>query len=357
MRERFVFIQLRGGMDGLAALRPDNHEVLKQKRPGLLADGYRDSGEGFAFHPALANHHRLFMNGELSFLHACGLPVHDRSHFKSQDHLETGKNSANARHGWLAEILEKLPSDREAVAFGSTLPIILRGTKKSFNWSAPRITDEDENLMRLLGTSLYEGDPVLEPLLPQFERIGHLTDGYSRDDVSADPFETIGKMLSKKDGPDIGVINLGNWDTHDNQKPRIAKEFSNLDQGLGTLKKIMDNVWNDTVFVIVSEFGRSVHENGTNGSDHGTGGVCMIGGGAVKGGKSLGDWPGLEEPDLFEGRDVLPAYDVRSIFAAAARDHLGLNEAFIEDQLFPEIPETYKGLDLIRQRRKIFGFV
>ncbi|NNE58458.1 MAG: DUF1501 domain-containing protein [Hellea sp.] len=211
--------------------------------------------------------------------------------------------------------------------------------------------------MRLLGSSLYKDDPDLEPLLPNFERIGHLTDGYSRGEVSADPFETIGKMLSKKDGPDIGVINLGNWDTHDNQKPRLAREFANLDQGLGTLKKSMDKVWNDTVFVIVSEFGRSVHENGTNGSDHGTGGVCMIGGGAVKGGKSLGDWPGLEEPDLFEGRDVLPAYDVRSIFAAAARDHLGLNEAFIEDQLFPEIPETYKGLDLIRQRRKIFGFV
>lgn len=356
MSEKFVFIQLRGGMDGLAALMPDDSAVLKQKRPGLLVNGYRDTKQGFAFHPVLENHNRLFKNGELSFLHACGLPIQDRSHFKSQDLLETGKFNPHARKGWLAEILEKLPKDMEAVAFGNTLPIILTGTKKSFNWSAPVVTDEDENLMRMLG-ELYDGDPDLQPLLPQFERIEYLTGGFSKDARSPDPFEIIGNMLSKKDGPDIGVINLGNWDTHDNQKPRIAKEFGNLDKGLGTLRDKLRHVWDDTVIVIVSEFGRSVHENGTNGSDHGTGGVCFIAGGAVRGGRSLGTWPGLEKDDLFEGRDVMPVHDVRMIFAHVAAAHFNMKAEFIEKDLFPDVSKAYREFSIIKGRKGFFGFV
>lgn len=356
MGEKFIFIQLRGGMDGLAALRPDNHDVLKQKRPGLMVDGYQETKEGFAFHPVLENHYRLFQNGELSFLQACGLPIQDRSHFKSQDLLETGKFNPHARKGWLAEILEELPADMEAVAFGNTLPIILSGTKKSFNWSSPIVTDEDESLMRMLG-ELYEGDPALEPLLPQFQRIEYLTGGFAKDERSPDPFQIIGNMLSKKDGPDIGVINLGNWDTHDNQKPRIAKEFANLDKGLGTLRSALKDVWNETVIVIVSEFGRSVHENGTNGSDHGTGGVCVIAGGAVRGGRSLGSWPGLEEEVLFEGRDVMPVHDVRMIFAHVADKHFGMKSGLIEKDIFPDIPTAYREFNIIEKKRGLFGFV
>jgi len=357
MGEKFVFIQLRGGMDGLSALRPDDSSVLKQKRPGLLVDNYHNTKAGFAFHPALKNHFELFRNKELSFLHACGLPVQNRSHFRSQDLLETGKMDASSRTGWLAQILEALPDNSEAVSFGSVSPLLLHGTDKTFNWSSPKITDADEKLMRNLCRSLYAGDPELEDMLQQFERLDYLTDGFSRSARSEDPFETIGKMLSKPDGPDYGVISVGNWDTHNDQNRRIAARFSVLDSGLGTLKSSMRPVWDETVIVIVSEFGRSVHENGTNGSDHGTGGVCFVAGGAVMGGLSLGSWPGLKEEVLFEGRDVMPVHDVRQIFACITKAHLGMSHDFIETDLFPEIPAGYKDLNFIHTPRRRFGFV
>jgi len=206
---KFIFIQLRGGMDGLAALRPDNFDVLKQKRPGLLAGNYLATKAGFAFNPKLKNHHRLFQNGELSFLHACGLPVQDRSHFKSQDLLETGQLDAHARMGWLAQILEDMPKDRQGFAFGHTLPLIFAGTKKAFNWSSPLVDDQDEVLMKLLGEKLYKKDKTLNQIYPQFRHIERLTGGFSRKDRSADPFEIIGNMMEKPDGPDIGVISVG----------------------------------------------------------------------------------------------------------------------------------------------------
>ena len=354
--QKFIFIQLRGGMDGLAALKPDDDSALKERRPDLLAGKYLKTKAGFAFNPALKNHHKLFQNGELSFLHACGLPIQDRSHFKSQDLLEAGGFDANARTGWLAQILDKMPRGTEGVAFGPTLPMILAGSPKVFNWSSPRVTDEDEELMKMLGKMLYKDDPVLKELYPQFERIEDLTGGFNRDNRSANPFEVIGNMLSKSGGPDIGVINLGNWDTHDNQNARIAKEFKNLDDGLGTLKTTMKKVWDDTIIVIASEFGRSVHQNGTDGSDHGTGGVCMIAGGAVEGGRSLGKWSGLESADLFEDRDVMPVHDIRTIFANIALEHLDMDTRFVE-KLFPKMPKGYADIPIVKRKKRLFGFV
>ena len=354
--QKFIFIQLRGGMDGLAALKPDDDSVLKARRPDLLAGKYLTTKEGFAFNPALKNHHQMFQNKELSFMHACGLPVQDRSHFKSQDLLQTGSLDANARQGWLAQILEKMHRSKEGVAFGPTLPLIYAGTQKAFEWSSPRIVSDDEALMKMLGTMLYKDDPILGELYPQFKRLENLTGGFNRDNRSANPFEIIGNLLSQKDGPDIGVINLGNWDTHDNQNARIAKEFQNLDDGLGTLRSKMKKVWDDTVIVVASEFGRSVHQNGTDGSDHGTGGVCMIAGGAVDGGRSLGAWPGLESGDLFEDRDVMPVHDIRTIFANIADAHLSMKAGLIKD-IFAKLPAGYDEIPIVKRKKRLFGFV
>jgi len=356
MGQKFVFIQLRGGMDGLSALMPDDNAVLKQKRPGLLVEGYLKTDQGFAFHPALKNHFKLFKNNELSFLHACGLPVQNRSHFRSQDLLETGNLDGTTRMGWLAQILEIMPKSVEAVAFGSVTPILLKGTDKAFNWSSPRVTDEDESLMRNLCQSLYETDPVLGDVLQQFERLDYLTGGFSRESRSSDPFEIIGHMLAKSGGPDFGVISLGKWDTHNDQNRRIHKLFAELDAGLANLKASLGALWNDTVVIIASEFGRSVHENGTKGSDHGTGGVCMITGGAVRGGRSLGSWPGLEEQALFEGRDVMPVHDVRLLFAHVASAHFGLSFDRIEDEMFPRVPLAYRDFQIIQGRKTLPGF-
>jgi len=351
-----IFVQLRGGMDGLAALMPDDDQVLRQKRPGLLVDGYRPIQSGFAFHPSLTHLQRLYQNNELSFLHACGLPVQDRSHFKSQDFLATGGVKGVGKTGWLAKIIEAIPG-ANAVAFGSTVPLLLKGTSHALNWSSPQVTREDEAVMRKLAERIYAHDPVLKDLYPHVQRIANLSGGFRRSDESADGFKVLGKMIARVDGPDIGYISLGNYDTHNNQNARIAVEFKKLDQGIHTLKKELGESWNDTVVIIASEFGRSVHQNGTKGTDHGTGGVCMIAGGAVNGGISLGKWPGLEPENLYQNRDVFPAFDIRTVFANIAESHMGMKKRFIRDELFPEVPDNYMDMAIIRGRKSVLSFV
>ena len=349
MRQKFVFIQLGGGMDGLAALRPDNHEILKTKRPGLLGDGYLKTQSGFAFHPKLSTLHQLFENGELSFLNACGLPIQDRSHFKSQDMLETGKLTPIARSGWLAEILNSMSDGSEAVCYGHRAPLIVKGTKHCFNWSSPTVLQEDYNLTRAF-KDLYQDTPTLKDIPQKLTRIEDLLGGFSARGKREDRFEIIGKMLSRHDGPNIGVIRFGNWDTHDSQTTRLDKLFSGLDNGVSTLRTLMKHVWDNTIVIIASEFGRTIGANGTKGTDHGTGGLSFVLGGAVAGGHSLGSWPGLAEKDLFEGRDLMPVHDIRLLFAHIASQHFGLENAFIENQLFPDLPKTYDSLDFIRSR-------
>ena len=349
MRQKFVFILLGGGMDGLAALRPDNDEVLKAKRPDLLLDGYHNTNSAFAFHPKLSTLHQLFENKELSFLNACGLPVQDRSHFKSQDMLATGKLSPIARSGWLAEMLNSMSDGSEAVCYGHRAPLILKGTQHAFNWSSPKVLEEDYNLMQSF-KDIYDGTPILKDLPHKLARIEDLLGGFSARGKREDRFEIIGKMLSRDDGPNIGVLRFGNWDTHDNQNTRLEKLFSGLDSGVSTLRTLMKNVWDRTIIVIASEFGRTISANGTNGTDHGTGGLAFVLGGAVAGGRILGSWPGLAEQDLYEGRDLMPVHDIRLIFAHIASQHFGLENAFIENQLFPDLPKNHDSLGFIRSR-------
>lgn len=349
MRNKFVLIQLYGGMDGLSALLPDNHDALKIRRPALLADNYLDTSSGFAFHPHLTTLHQLFQNRELSFLNACGLPVQSRSHFKSQDMLETGKLSPFARKGWLAEILNEIPDTSEAVCYGHRAPLILKGTKKFFNWSSPKVMEEDYRLMRSLKT-LYQNEPLLETLPKKIERIEDLLGGFTDKRRDDDQFELIGKMLARKDGPNIGVIGFEHWDTHEDQNKKINTLFPALDRGISTLRARMENVWDNTIILIVSEFGRTVSANGTRGTDHGTGGLSFVLGGAVKGGSSLGTWPGLDEEDLFEGRDLKPVHDIRLLFAKIANTHFGLDKSYIQNDLFPILPKPVDTLDFIRSR-------
>lgn len=129
------------------------------------------------------------------------------------------------------------------------------------------------------------------------------------------------------------------WDTHRTQGGStgiLANNFRNLDQNIGLLKTQLGDVWDKTTVVIVSEFGRTVAVNGSAGTDHGTAGVAMIAGGAVNGGKILADWPGLRKAELYEGRDLAPTMDIRSIFKTVLHDHLHISNQSLEDDVFPD---------------------
>jgi uncharacterized protein (DUF1501 family) len=147
------------------------------------------------------------------------------------------------------------------------------------------------------------------------------------------------RFLTADDGPNIAVVELGGWDTHANQgttQGRLANRLAALDRGIANLRDGLGSAWENSVIAVVTEFGRTVRVNGTRGTDHGTATAAILAGGAVRGGKVLADWPGLAANDLFEGRDLRPTTDIRSLFKSVLLEHLGLAPGFVEDTVFPD---------------------
>jgi len=343
-----ICIILRGGMDGLSAVTRPNDPELLASRSSVMSKNTLSLTDGFALHPVLKNIHGLFHAGELSFMHACGLPFRDRSHFKSQDILESGLKQAHPITGWLGRAMENSHRKLEAVAYGSTVPLLLKGSASCFNWSNPKMTTHDDRVLEVMRKQLYDGEKPLITAMQQENRLRELISKDRSKRPSKDPFEIIGSLVAKANGPDIGVISMTGWDTHDDQARRIRKELIKLDTGVGTLREYLKDVWHETVIIIASEFGRSVRQNGTQGTDHGTGGVVFIAGGGVDGGQSLGEWPGLRDGQLYAGRDLFPANDIRDVFANVLVNHIGLPHRTITQDIFPDLGDGYNRLALLK---------
>jgi len=139
--------------------------------------------------------------------------------------------------------------------------------------------------------------------------------------------EAAGRLLAAPNGPRVAVLETNGWDTHADQNRRLAGNFKQLDDAISALRTTLGPAWRDSVVLAVTEFGRTARMNGSNGTDHGTGGVAFLMGGAVAGGKVRADWPGLGAGRLFEDRDLMPSADVRSIAKGVLADHLGLSAA------------------------------
>ena len=144
-------------------------------------------------------------------------------------------------------------------------------------------------------------------------------------------------------------MEIQGWDTHFGQNRRLNKLFQEYSEGLVELKSTLGNAWSDTAVLTVSEFGRTVAENGSRGTDHGTGGLAFIAGGAVNGGRIIGDWPGLQSKALYEERDLIPTNAYESLFKAALISHLGLKQGYVEDKVFPNSVEIQPLEQLFRE--------
>lgn len=355
---KFVLVILRGAMDGLAAAAPygDAHYRALRGKLALAAPG--ESGgvlpltEGFGLHPNLTFLHAQWTSDALAILPACASPYRERSHFDGQDVLETGAAEVfGASDGWLGRALTALPSGaaREAVAISSALPLVLRGSSSATSWApsfAPSASDDTLN--RLM--DLYAGDAMLGPALASAIETNAIASASGMDSMDgkgrrAGPgaykglAEAAGRLLSAEGGPAAAVLSFDGWDTHANQgaaNGQLALRLAGLDAALRALKDGLGPHWSQTVVAVVTEFGRTVAENGTGGTDHGTGSTAFLLGGAVSGGKFAGDWPGLAPKALFQGRDVAPATDLRSVFMTVLQDHWGLERGLMTRTVFPD---------------------
>ena len=366
---RFVLVILRGAVDGLALAAPygdGNYTNVRGElaipKPGTNG-GLLALDEMFGLHPALPGVFESYRKDQALLIHAVASPYRSRSHFDGQDVLENGSSEAGVvRDGWLNRALQPLGGSlghETAIALAQNTPLVLRGDNSVSSWAPSRLPDADDTTLERL-QDLYSGDEFFATRLAQALKSQDIADGMegmsekktrgnSAEQMNA-LMDAAARFLTAPDGPQVAVLEVGGWDTHANQGSNtgsLANKFSDLDAGLAALQKGLGSEWSNTVVAVVTEFGRTVHVNGTRGTDHGTATAALLLGGAVNGGRVIADWPGLGQSELFEGRDLQPTLDIRSIFKAVLADHLQLQESFINSAVFPGSVASSPARDII----------
>ncbi|MFC0340590.1 DUF1501 domain-containing protein [Paracoccus niistensis] len=346
---RLVVIVLRGAMDGLDVVRPYGDPALRALRPGLSAGpegGALVLDDFFALHPALEGLMPLWQAGELAFAHAVATPYRDkRSHFDGQDLLEAGTGNDlpidQQKGGWLNRLLQAMPGATAETAYsvGTEEMLILSGPARALSW-APEATLTLSPQARLLLAEVYHDDPLFRDAARAAEEIGASLTGEMGKGPKGDAARLAAFAADRLNGRTrIASFSLSGWDSHARQAQVLKRPLGDLASAILTLREGLGANWARTTVLAMTEFGRTARENGSGGTDHGTGGALLMAGGAVRGGRVHGDWPGLGEGRLYQDRDLLPTRDVRAYAGWAMRGLFGTETGLIERAIFP-------GLDL-----------
>lgn len=358
-RKILVVLFQRGAMDGLNAVIPHGESNYYKLRPTIAIPrpqrGNREAAidlDGFfGVHPSLEPLVPLFTNKELAIVHAVGSPAYTRSHFDAQDYMESGTpGKKSTTDGWLNRHLQVTAKEADhgnggspfrAVAVGQNLPRTLAG-------AAPAVALPDLRQFQVLAPAPVAGgfeamyaqtvDQALRGAGQEtFEAIDVLRRNnparYQPENGAEYPRSRFGQsllqvaQLIKADiGLECAFLDSGGWDHHVNEgavQGQLANLLRDLGQGLAAFHRDLGERMSDVVLVTMSEFGRTAHENGNRGTDHGTATCFFVMGGAVQGGKVYGKWPGLERDQLFEGRDLALTTDFRTALSELIARHLG----------------------------------
>lgn len=354
--ERLVVLILRGAMDGLDVVRPvgDPHfaparaGLFDAAAPGLPLDGF------FTLHPSLKPLHPLWGKGELGVVHAVSTPYRDkRSHFDGQDLLEAGTgmdvSRLAARDGWLNRMLQTVGGleGQTAFAIGRDEMKVLRGKAPVMNWS-PDVTLDITPQTRLLLEHVYHEDPLFRDTALEAIELAELAEPDTSTERGAALNARLqeGRSSSMNDlaafaadrlyhDTRIAAFSVPGWDHHRGQAKVMPQRLELLAEVIETLRIGLGDAWSKTTVLAMTEFGRTLRENGTKGTDHGTGGAMLMAGGAIRGGRVLGRWPGLSESELYDRRDLMPTGDVRAYAAWAMRGLFGLERGVLERSVFP----------------------
>ena len=343
----------RGAVDGLSMLVPHGDAHYYKERPNIAIpeSAAIDLDGRFALHPALAPLKPLWDARVLAPIHAIGSPDPTRSHFDAQDYMESGTPGVKATaDGWLNRYCQHQREHDEtpfrAVSFGPELPRILTGSAPSlaigdlraFGVRAPndatrdRLTRAFEQLYETAPTGLlassaqegFEAANMLKKIEPERYVPEHRA-SYPNGRFGQSLLQ-IAQLIKAGVGLEIAFADVSGWDTHVNQgseQGQLAARLGDFANGLAAFAQDLGDRMNDVVVVTCSEFGRTIAENGSSGTDHGRATAMLVMGGPVKGGRVLGRWPGLATEARFEGRDLAVTTDFRDLFAELLGGHLG----------------------------------
>jgi uncharacterized protein (DUF1501 family) len=344
-RKILVAIFQRGAADGLNIVVPffekrydDVRPTIAVPPPGKL-NGAIDLDGRFALHPSLAQLEPLWKDGQLAIVEATGSPDPTRSHFDAQDFMESGTPGRLTADGWLNRALPPpLPGDSplRAIALGVQLPRTLRGSRPAVavrnieqfqvrNQQAAGVLETmyattADRALRTSGKETFEAVRMLEtigktPYTP--------ANGAQYQGQFGQSLQQVARLIKADVGVEAAFADIGGWDHHVNEAPQMTGMLQQLGASLAMFVRDMGDRMEDIVLVTMSEFGRTVREDGNAGTDHGHGNVMMILGGPVNGGFVYGRWPGLEREQLYEERDLAVTTDFRAVLGELVRGHLG----------------------------------
>lgn len=362
---RLVVLILRGAMDGLDVVQPYGDPALAKLRRTLLTgpeNGALDLDGFYGLHPGLTGLKPLWDAGEIAFAHAVSTPYRDaRSHFDGQDLLEAGTGMDVPRaarvDGWLNRLLQDVPGvhSKTTYAIGVDEMLVTRGAQEVSRWSPDarlRLSPQAQRLLELV----YHDDPLFrDAALEAIDITQRLSEAPELAPVQDAPMmdgmvpATRGKTAARvaefaaarlREDTRIAAFSVNGWDTHARQGTTMGRRLGGLANTIGILREDLGaEIWGKTAVLAMTEFGRTARENGSKGTDHGTAGAMILAGGAIRGGKVYGDWPGLDDSALYQGRDLMPTRDVRAYAGWVMRSLFGLKASQIERSVFP-------GLDL-----------
>ena len=364
-----VSVFQRGAVDGLNMVVPFAEQTYYDSRPNIAIPMPSREGEGkaldldgfFAFHPAMAPLKPLFEEERLAVVHAAGSHDPTRSHFDAQDYMESATPGVKStRDGWMNRYLQSAAGDASplrGMSIGRSLPRTLAGRSATFSLGS--LAEARLNGPARLYRELFQGereDIVSQASVELFETLDFL-EGKRLEDYSPSvdypngrfpaAMRDVAQLIKTDAGLETAFVEIGGWDHHANEggtRGQIANRLREFSGGLRAFYDDLGDRVEDVVVVTMSEFGRTVRENGNRGTDHGHANAMLVLGGPVRGGKVYGKWPGLETEKLHEGRDLAVTTDFRNVLAEVLAEHLGAGDL---DGVFPDF-EIAKPFGLIQ---------
>ena len=342
-KKNLVVIMLRGGMDGLCAVPVIGDKNFEKRRKNILIEDTIKLNSDFALHPRLIGFNKCWNENTGSIVHATSIPYKQRSHFEGQNLMESGgKVPYQEKTGWVGRAMKLANLQGDGLALSLPMPLLLRGIPKNNNYFPTwgRLPRKDTlDLLKSVYTDSSE-DELLQMMnfikKRKDEQMMGGTGGGDRQ-KNKNLARQAAKYLRKSDGPRVAVFEVNGFDTHAAQggvDGTHTECLVEMDEIINNLRDNLQEAYKDTIILTVTEFGRTIKQNGGNGTEHGYGTAIFMAGGLLKKSQVHTDWPGLKRKEMYEGRDLNATIDARSVYASAMSTVFDLDFKRIQKDVF-----------------------
>ena len=345
-KKNLVVIMLRGGMDGLTAVPIIGDKDFEKRRKDIVIENTIKLNSDFALHPRLSGFHEAWTENTGTIVHATSIPYTQRSHFEGQNLMESGGRIAyQEKTGWVGRAMKIANLKGDGLALSLPMPLLLRGVPKNNNYYPADGQLPDDETLELLRSVYHERSEEELIDMMNFIKKRKIEDMMNVNNYSSNSNKRnnnnlarqAAKALMQNNGPRVAVFEVNGFDTHAAQggvDGTHTKCLVEMDEIIKTLKVYLEDTYKETLILTVTEFGRTIAQNGGNGTEHGYGTAIFMAGGLLKKSQVYTDWPGLKSKELYQGRDLNATTDARSVYASAMSTVFDLDFKRIQKEVF-----------------------